>query len=653
VAQRGTVTKVLVANRGEIARRVIRTAREMGIGTVAVFSDADATAPHADEADVAVRLPGRSSADTYLRIDRLLDAAARTRADAVHPGYGFLSENAGFAQACVDAGLTWIGPPAAAIAALGSKVEAKQLMETAGVPVLPWTRVDTNAPGEALSAAAESLGYPILVKAAMGGGGRGMRVVRSRGDLADAVRAAQHEASAAFGDETVFLERFLEGPRHIEVQVVVDSHGTASHLFERECSVQRRYQKVIEEAPSPAVDVDLRAALCDAALACCAAVGYVGAGTVEFVVDNDRFYFLEVNTRIQVEHPVTEMVTGINLIRLQLCIARGERLAPEVLGPRILGHAIEARLYAEDPANSYLPTSGTLHRFRFPAAAGLRVDSAYTDGSTVGTDYDAMLAKIISWAPTREEAIAALTSSLEKAEIHGLTTNRRLLIAALRHPDFLAGRTDTDFLDRNAAGLRDDPRDDRALELHALAAVHAGHARARVRAPTPAAIPPSWRNVGPACQPATFDAEGRSVTVGNELPGVDVLVAQPSSVVLEERGVRYRISVNRVADVDFVDSVLGHTALHRRPRFPDPRSAAQLGSLMSPLPGGVVGILVTAGDSVVAGQPLIVIEAMKMQHTVRSPDAGTVAAVNVRLGDQVSAGEVLLVLDEAEEVNDE
>jgi acetyl/propionyl-CoA carboxylase alpha subunit len=641
------LTCVLVANRGEIARRILRTVRDMGLRSVAVFSDADADAPHVDEADLAIRLPGTRPTDTYLRGDLLLEAAARTGADAVHPGYGFLSESAAFARACIEAGLTWVGPPPDAIAALGSKVEAKQLMEAAGVPVLPWCTVDAVSDSIALRTAAAGVGYPLLVKASMGGGGRGMRVVREDGGLDEAVASAQSEATAAFGDGTVFLERYLDAPRHIEVQVLVDQHGTATHLFERECSVQRRYQKVIEEAPSPAVRPDLREAMCGAALAGCKAAGYVGAGTVEFVVVGDMFFFLEVNTRLQVEHPVTELVTGLDLVRLQLDIARGEPLPPEALDPELRGHAVEARLYAEDPGNDHLPTSGRLHRFSFPERAGLRIDAGYVEGSVVGTDYDAMLAKAIAWAPTRTEAATMLAASLEAASIHGLVTNRHLLITALRSADFIAGRTDTAFLDRNAGDPGAPSVPERALQLHALAAVLAHQTAVRVGGPTPTSVPLGWRNVGPVAQTSTFDLGGATVTSGIELAGVDVRQVAADFVVLEDLGARHRIAVHEVDGAIYVDSALGSTVLRRRPRFPDPAAAVQLGSLVSPLPGTVIQVLVEAGEEVSEGQSLLVIEAMKMQHTIRASHAGTVNRIERAVGDQVGAGEVLLVVDPA------
>ncbi len=439
------INRLLIANRAEIARRIARTCAAVGIAPVTVYSDADSASPHVTE--VAVRLPGNAPADTYLRADLLIEAARATGADAVHPGYGFLSENAAFARAVLDAGLTWVGPPPEAIEAMGSKVNAKKLMADAGVPIL--TELDPSAVG------ADDL--PLLVKASAGGGGRGMRIVRSVAELADAVASAEREAGSAFGDPTVFCEPYVETGRHIEVQILADAHGTVWALGERECSIQRRHQKVVEETPSPAVSPELRAELCDAAVKAARAIGYVGAGTVEFLLGADgRFFFLEVNTRLQVEHPVTECVFGLDLVALQLAVAEGQALDAEPPVPR--GHAIEVRLYAEDPAADWRPQTGTLHRFAVPgvdaafavpSAYGVRLDSGVEEGSVVGVHYDPMLAKLIAWGATRADAARRLAAALAGAELHGVVTNRDLLVRVLRHPAFLAGETDTAFFDRH------------------------------------------------------------------------------------------------------------------------------------------------------------------------------------------------------------
>ncbi|HKN99442.1 MAG TPA: biotin carboxylase N-terminal domain-containing protein, partial [Pseudonocardiaceae bacterium] len=438
------IRRLLVANRGEIARRVFRTCRTLGIQTVAVCSDPDADAPFAAEADVAVRLPGATPGETYLRADGIVAAAVRAGADAVHPGYGFLSENADFARAVLAAGLTWVGPDPDAIEAMGSKIAAKKRMAAAGVPVLP--ELDPGAVGES--------DLPLLVKASAGGGGRGMRIVRTTAELADAVALARQEAESAFGDGTVFCEPLVEGARHVEVQILADRHGTVWALGERECSIQRRHQKIVEETPSPAVDAELRAQLCAAGVAAARAIDYVGAGTVEFLLGADgRFHFLEVNTRLQVEHPVTECVFGLDLVAWQLAIAEGTRLPAEPPAPR--GHAIEVRLYAEDPAADWRPQSGTVQRFAVPdvdaefavpAGYGLRLDSGVADGGSVSTFYDPMLAKVIAHGPDRASAARRLAAALAGTRLHGLVTNRDLLVNVLRHNDFLAGATDTGFL---------------------------------------------------------------------------------------------------------------------------------------------------------------------------------------------------------------
>jgi acetyl/propionyl-CoA carboxylase alpha subunit len=670
------VTKLLVANRGEIAERIVRSAHDLGIATVAVFSDADADARFVRAADEAVRLPGTAPADTYLRADLIVDAALRTGADAVHPGYGFLSEQAAFARACADAGLVFVGPPVAAIELMGSKLAAKALMSDAGVPVLPGATVtdDMTGPtgGGALLAAGEGIGYPILVKASAGGGGRGMRAVHDAAQLVDAVAAAQRESAAAFGDGTVFLERLVEHPRHVEVQVLADAHGNVVHLFERECSIQRRHQKVIEEAPSPAVDDELRALITGAAVAAARAVGYVNAGTVEFVLAPDgTFAFLEMNTRLQVEHPVTEMVTGNDLVALQLRIAQGERLPDEVFTARLHGHAIEARLYAEDVAAGYLPTSGRLDRFVVPIAGdvsgtgGVRVDTGYGDGSVVSTFYDAMLAKVIAWAPTREEAARRLAEALRGAQLHGPITNRDLLVAVLRHPEFLAGATDTGFLDRHdAAAMATSATSPSTMRLHAVAAVLAAQAGAREGSPLPAGIPVGWRNVGPATQPVELVTDdGAVITVAitasraglvATVDGESVLVVVPEqsadAVTLELDGHRTRCSVQRIPDAAtgaarvYVDSPLGATAYTESARFPLPAREEIPGSLVSPMPGTVVRVDAVVGASVAAGTPLVALEAMKMEHTLRAPHGGTVSEVRVMVGDQVDTGTVLVVV---------
>ena len=646
---------LLVANRGEIARRIFRTARAEGLATVAVYSDADADAPFVAEADTAVRLPGSSPADTYLRGDLVIAAALAAGADAVHPGYGFLSEDAGFAAAVLAAGLTWVGPPVAAIEAMGSKLAAKALMAGAGVPCLPGVDA-TGLSAAELADAGAGTGYPVLVKASAGGGGRGMRIVRAAGDLVEAVESAGREAASAFGDGTVFLERYVDRPRHVEVQVMADQHGTCVALFERDCSVQRRHQKVLEEAPSPAVDAALRTRLCEAAVAAAQAVGYTGAGTVEFVLAPDGTpAFLEMNTRLQVEHPVTELVTGLDLVSLQLLVARGEPMPRSVVDARLSGHAVEARLYAEDPTRGFLPATGTLHRFEVPAVEGVRVDSGVESGSVVGVHYDAMLAKVVAHGATREQASGRLAAALAGARLHGVVTNRDLLVRTLRSDAWLSGDVDTSFLERHdPAELGRSLVDEAGLRLHAAAAALAGAAARRTSASVLAGLPSGWRNVRSALQRTAYDVDGRTVEVGygdgvvevdgTALQGLRVWSASGEQVDLEVDGLRRRVDVHVVGAVSYVDSALGASVLVEVERYPLPGSGLAAGALTAPMPGTVVRVDVGVGDVVAEGQVLVVLEAMKMEHVVRSGVSGTVEQLLVTGGAQVADGAVLAVV---------
>jgi acyl-CoA carboxylase subunit alpha len=652
------ITKLLIANRGEIAARIIRSAHALGIATVAVYSDPDAEAPYVTQADEAVRLPGAAPADTYLRGDLIIAAAATTRADAIHPGYGFLSENAAFGRACADAGLIFVGPAPGTIEAMGDKIAAKATMSAAGVPVLPSATVTGSAD---LDAAAAEVGFPLLVKAAFGGGGRGMRLVTDPAELAGAVSSARREAASAFGDGTLFLERFVTGPRHVEVQILGDAFGDVIHLFERECSIQRRYQKIVEECPSPAVDDNLREALTSAAVAAGQAVGYTGAGTVEFVLDGQgNFWFLEMNTRLQVEHPVTEEVTGLDLVELQLRIAEGEPLPARAREARISGHAIEVRLYAEDVPAGFVPTTGTLHRFTFPAAPGIRVDTGFRDGSVVSPHYDAMLAKVIAHGPTRADAARRLARALGQAGIHGVTTNRDLLAAILREPEFLAGGTDTGYLTRHEAAalaLTAAGAGDRPVAVHALAAALARQARHRAGAPVLGTLPSGWRNVFSAPQRVSYTVAGqprevsyriRGDRVDAEVDGVPlralVRAATPDQVDLEIDGTRRVYRVHQVGADVYVDASNGSSALSEIPRFGDPTKLAPAGSLLAPMPGLVLRVLAEPGAVVTAGQPLLVLEAMKMEQTVSAPADGVLAELRAKAGEQVSTGQVLAVL---------
>ena len=658
-----TIQKLLVANRGEIASRVFRTCRTMDIATVAVYSDADGALPFVSDADEAVHLPGNTPAETYLRGDLLIEAARRTGADAIHPGYGFLSENAGFARECAAAGITFVGPTPDAIDAMGSKIAAKELMREAGVPVLPGAVFDSAGEPDAgqLKTAAAEIGYPVLVKAAFGGGGRGMRIVHGIDDLTEAVASARREAAAAFGNGTVFLERFVESPRHIEVQIVGDQAGTVVHLFERECSIQRRYQKIIEEAPSPVVDDALRAQLCQAAVTAGKAIGYVGAGTVEFVLDaSGCFYFLEVNTRLQVEHPVTELITGVDLVKLQLDIAAGAPIPDEVSQAQISGHAIEARLYAEDVAAGYLPTSGDVHTFEFTAADGLRIDAGFASGTRVSTFYDSMLAKVIGFGATRDDARRRLASSLSRARLHGVTTNRDLLVAILREDEFAAGAIDTGYLERHPYDELVPARGEDALAVHVLAAALADQAARRGQAPVLAGLPSGFRNNPSAPQTATYELDGtpaevtyrfdrdglRATVAGKPVAEAKLLSATPARVDLACAGIRRIVDVTRVGTTAYVDSPLGHDALVEVERFPDPSATAHAGSLLAPMPGTVVRVAAAVGDSVEAGAAIITIEAMKMEHAIRAPVAGIVTALPVTAGSQVDSGAVLAVVEE-------
>ncbi len=690
------IRKLLIANRGEIASRVIRTARALDIGTVAVFSDPDEGLPFVRDADEAVRLPGSAPAQTYLNVEALLAAAAATGADSVHPGYGFLSENAGFARACAAAGLTFVGPTPEAIEAMGSKIGAKEIMAAAGVPVLPGAVFDDGSdpdPAE-LVKAADDIGYPVLVKAAFGGGGRGMRIVNHQSEVAEAVASARREAASAFGNGTVFLERFVDSPRHIEVQIFGDQAGTVVHLFERECSIQRRYQKIVEEAPSPAVGPELREQLCQAAVAAGQAIGYVGAGTVEFVLDaSGRFYFLEVNTRLQVEHPVTELITGLDLVKVQLEVAAGQPLPPEVTGATFTGHAIEARLYAEDVPAGYLPASGDVHTFDIPAhelngTAGLRVDAGFASGTRVSTFYDSMLAKVIGYGRTRDDARRVLAGALSRARLHGVVTNRDLLVGILREPEFGAGAIDTGYLTRHPPEELSPPA--ATPPEHVLAVALAEQARRRRDAPVLATLPSGWRNNPSAPQRASYTANDQVIEVtyaftrdglraevdGTEYPEVRLHETHQSHqpqephkphkphrphephqpqgtreprgypVDVEIAGVRRVIDVLAAGGAFYVDSALGHSVLTEVDRFPDPSAAAQAGSLLAPMPGTVVRVEVALGDHVPAGAVILAIEAMKMEHAIRAPAAGVVADLPVAVGAQVDSGSVLAVLED-------
>ncbi|MGI9601851.1 MAG: biotin carboxylase N-terminal domain-containing protein [Acidimicrobiales bacterium] len=659
------IERLLIANRGEIARRIIDTSRAVGVETVAVYSDADAGAAFVRDADLAVALGGNTPAESYLQIDRLLAAADRVGADAVHPGYGFLAENAEFAQAVLDAGLTFVGPRPDVIAAMGSKLEAKQLMAQAGVPVLD--SVDLRGlDDDAIVAAATELGFPVLVKASAGGGGRGMRIVSTAGDLLEAVTGAAREAESAFGDGTVFAERYLEPSRHVEVQIFGDESGRVVHFHERECSIQRRHQKIIEEAPSPSLDADTRARLHAAAVRAGEAIGYTNAGTVEFILGppapdgSSEFFFLEVNTRLQVEHAVTEAVLGVDLVALQLQVAEGGSVPDQAqIGP-VAGHAVEARLYAEDPTLDFRPSTGELRALRFPGA--VRVDSAIDERGEVSRYYDPMIAKIICHRPGRTAAVRGLASALAGATVDGITTNRDLLVRTLRHHEFLDGSGDSTFLQRHdPAVLGRNLLDPAEASAHTCAAaLELQMANRRADSHT-AAVASGFRNVVTAAQQVLLargddvvDVEyrferGRLVMAavdGERLVQPVVHAMSVDEIDLTVGGVRRLMQVRIHPDHVSVNSTRGGIDFGRVARFDEPDDEVEPGSMVASMPGTIVAVEVTEGEAVAAGTVLVVMEAMKMELTIAATAPGVVAAVPVVEGDTVEAGTVLVVLED-------
>ncbi|GLX18417.1 biotin carboxylase N-terminal domain-containing protein [Streptomyces lavendulae] len=724
---------VLVANRGEIAVRVIRTLRQLGVRSVAVFSDADADARHVREADTAVRIGPAAAAESYLSVERLLDAAKRTGAEAVHPGYGFLAENAAFAAACAEAGLAFIGPPASAISLMGDKITAKETVRAAGVPVVPGSSGSGLTDAE-LAAAAAEIGMPVLLKPSAGGGGKGMRLVRDEAVLAEEIAAARREAKSSFGDDTLLVERWIDRPRHIEIQVLADAHGNVVHLGERECSLQRRHQKVIEEAPSVLLDEKTRAAMGAAAVEAARSCGYVGAGTVEFIVpggDPSSYYFMEMNTRLQVEHPVTELVTGLDLVEQQLRVASGEPLPVTQDGIRLTGHAIEARVCAEDPARGFLPSGGTVLALSEPDGGAVRTDSGLTAGVPVGSTYDPMLSKVIAYGPDRAAALRVLRGALADTVILGVQTNAGFLRRLLAHPDVVSGDMDTGLVERDLPSLLPEAV---PAEVYAAAALlasspHPAPSRNRGSAPDPAPRTPAgldgggwvdpfdaangWRLGGtpawtvhhfrlpgeepvavrsrPANSPA-IEARGLGQSPSTTGPQVELLLptasdggAAPNSAppAFEARGLgqspsgpaRARI-VARTADtltleLDGVthrfshatspDGVwLGRDGDSWHVQTYDPVTASLSGSgragadtLAAPMPGTVTVVKVAVGDKVMAGQSLLVVEAMKMEHVISAPHAGTVTELDVTPGTTVAMDQVLAVVtpDEEEETS--
>jgi 3-methylcrotonyl-CoA carboxylase alpha subunit len=660
--------KILIANRGEIACRVARTARRLGIRTVAVYSEADAGALHVASCDEARLIGPAPARDSYLRIDRILEVAASTGARAVHPGYGFLSENEAFAQACADAGLVFIGPPPAAIRAMGSKSNSKALMETAGVPLVPGYHGEAQD-AALLSAEAERIGYPVLIKASAGGGGKGMRIVRAGSELPAAIASARREAASSFGDDRLLIEKYLERPRHIELQVFADTHGNCVHLFERDCSVQRRHQKVLEEAPAPGMQAQRRRQMGSAAVAAARAVDYVGAGTVEFIVDaSGQFYFMEMNTRLQVEHPVTEMITGLDLVEWQVRVAAGEPLPLTQEQLAIQGHAIEARVYAEDPARGFLPAVGRLEHLREPVtSAHVRVDTGVREGDEIGVHYDPMIAKLICWDTDRDAALRRMRRALAEYQVAGLANNLQFLSAVVSHRAFAEAHRDPSLLDtglieRHAAELipGTQPADDITLALAALAELLRATREAQERARGSADPHSPWHDGGGwRLNQDNFhvvdflDGGGRvSVTAhfrrgGHELELPGGRITAVATMDAEDRitadlgGARVMAQVIRRGDelTVFRD---GRSHTLRLEGQEAAEAGGDAGSLVSPMPGSVIEVLVRAGDRVEKGAALMLIEAMKMEHTIAAPADGVVKEVFFVRGDQVQEGVTLL-----------
>lgn len=647
-------SKLLIANRGEIACRIIRTARRLGILSIGVYSDADAGALHVAQADVAYRIGPAAPRESYLRIEAILDAARRSGAQAVHPGYGFLSENAGFAEACAQAGLVFVGPPAAAIRAMGGKSQAKALMEGAGVPLVPGYHGADQDP-DLLAREAARIGFPVLIKASAGGGGKGMRIVREAADFAAALAGAKREAASSFGDDRVLVERYLQRPRHIEVQVFADMHGRCVSLFERDCSVQRRHQKVMEEAPAPGMTAAMRAAMGAAAIAAAQSVGYVGAGTVEFIAEDEQFFFMEMNTRLQVEHPVTEAITGLDLVEWQLRVAAGEPLP--AVPDQIDGHAIEVRLYAEDPARDFLPSVGRLAHLRLPGS--VRVDTGVRAGDRITPDYDPMIAKIIAHGPDRAAALRRLAAALAATELAGVQTNLGLLRAIIAHPEFAAGGVDTGFIGRHADTLLAPPG---APPTEAFVAAALGVLQARAASAVVPGDPHSpwadndcWRMNLDGAQQVTLRAAGVTQALRASSSGAvwtiahdgthyqAALLAEDGKHLLRCGDLTCPVSVwTQPAAVTVVLGGVTHGFDIIDPLAPPRTESAGAGRVMAPIPGRVVSILVQPGDTVARGQVLVVVEAMKMELTLTAPEAGTVAAVNCAVGDMVEEGRDLV-----------
>jgi propionyl-CoA carboxylase alpha chain len=649
--------KVLITNRGEIAVRVMRTCRAMGIATVAVYSDADADAPHTRFADVAVHIGAATAKESYLNIERIIAAAQATQADAIHPGYGFLSENAEFAEACANAGITFIGPSPNAMRQMGLKIAGRQIAGEAGVPTVPGYNGEDQS-NAVMRDQMLSIGFPVLIKASAGGGGKGMRVVRSIDDMDAAIDGARREAEKSFGDGSLLLEKYIEHARHVEIQILGDTHGNLVQLFERDCSLQRRHQKIIEESPSPAVNAELRARMGAAAVNIGRALQYTNAGTVEFILTpSGEFYFIEVNTRLQVEHPVTEMITGLDLVKLQIAIAEGKPLPFAQTDLQTRGHAIEARLYAEDPNNDFLPATGTIHDWWLPALDGLRIDAGVEQGSAIGINYDPMLAKLIAHGTTRDEAIRKLQYALRRLSIQGVTTNQEFLLRLLGRAEFVNGNAHTGFIAEHLTELTntEDVELDRASLIAAalywqkswqasdalLANLPLSYRNNPYRHPSlklqlgKQEVIVSWRHIAGD----QFAVTALDLTVQAQVLSFD---ARHIRLVLD--GVQRSFRLTEIGDHLYVSSSLGSRTVTRLARHPEVQTAAEQGSMTSPMPGLVAKILVTVGQAVKAGDPLLILEAMKMEQTMRAAMDGIIETIRVHEGEVVGPGAMLITL---------
>lgn len=641
--------KLLIANRGEIACRVIQTAKALGYRTVAVYSEADANALHVEQADEAVCIGPAQVSASYLNADAILAAAKKTGADCIHPGYGFLSENAGFAKAIKQAGLTFVGPPENAIELMGSKRRSKIAMQKAGVPVVPGFE-GNNASDDELISAAKDIGAPLMLKASAGGGGRGMRLVEDQDQLADSIKRARSEAKQAFGDDEMIIEKAVLEPRHVEIQVFADRHGNAVYLGERDCSVQRRHQKVVEEAPSPFVPPELRQAMGEAAVKAALACGYEGAGTVEFLVDKDRnFYFLEMNTRLQVEHPVTELITGQDLVAWQLMVAEGQPLPLTQAEIQLNGHAIEVRLYAEDPATDFTPQTGTLHQFSPATGEGLRFDTGVRSGDVVSPHYDPMLAKVIAWGQNRDEARRRLIRALEDTTVFGVTTNRHFLSRIIADETFGAGEATTAFLQQS---FKDDPSlapqapSIREMALSACA-LSLGSSGQDGWSNAPATVMPMSLEVQEQAVELLVRRSGQTLTVsqGEAHYELQIQSHEPGQLCIIDNGVRHRCQYHRNGDSLYLQAFGRSWSIVDRTHQPAAGAqGAGSGRIQAAMDGAIIDVLVAEGDTVAQGQTLVVLEAMKMEHPVKADRDGVVAGLHTNTGDQVKRSQLLVEL---------